>query len=155
MACGTYAVDVSNESAVKAVRRSGAEAVGAPDVLINNAGIGYLGPFLNSDLEHWSRVLGINLMGVVHGCYHFIPTMLAAGGPRQVLIVSSSAGNYPSPTMAVYAASKGAVWSFAEVLKMELAGTSVGVMTVCPGVIAYADRLGSPQHRAQHHTTID
>ena len=111
------------------------EAVGAPDVLINNAGIGYLGQFLNSDLEHWSRVLGINLMGVVHGCYHFIPKMIAAGGPRRVLIMSSSAGNYPSPTMAAYAASKGAVWSFAEVLKMELSGTAVGVTTVCPGVI--------------------
>ena len=74
-------------------------------------------------------------MGVVHGCYHFIPKMLEAGGPRQVLIVSSSAGNYPAPTMAAYAASKGAVWSFAEVLKMELAGTQVGVTTVCPGVI--------------------
>ena len=104
-------------------------------MLINNAGVGYLGRFLKSDLAHWPRVLGINVMGVVHGCYHFIPKMLAAGGPRRVLIVSSSAGNYPSPTMAAYAASKGAVWSFAEVLKMELAGTPVGVTTVCPGVI--------------------
>ena len=135
VACRTYAVDVGNELAMKALADAVHEVVGAPDVLINNAGVGYLGRFLESDLAHWPRILGINLMGVVHGCYHFIPKMLEAGGPRQVLIVSSSAGNYPAPTMAAYAASKGAVWSFAEVLKMELAGTQVGVTTVCPGVI--------------------
>ena len=106
--CRTYAVDVGNELAMKALADAVHEVVGAPDVLINNAGVGYLGRFLESDLAHWPRILGINLMGVVHGCYHFIPKMLEAGGPRQVLIVSSSAGNYPAPTMAAYAASKGA-----------------------------------------------
>lgn len=60
-------------------------------------------------------------MGVVHGCYHFIPQMLQAGGPRHVLNVASVAGIYPSPTMAAYAASKHAVFGFNEVLKMELA----------------------------------
>jgi short-subunit dehydrogenase len=61
--------------------------------------------------------------------------MIAAGGPRHVLNVSSSAANYPAPTMAAYAASKAAVSGFCEVLKMELSGTDVRVTTVCPGVI--------------------
>ena len=52
-----------------------------------------------------------------------------------MLNVSSSAGNYPAPTMAAYAASKAAVSGFTEVLKMELAGTAVRFTTVCPGVI--------------------
>ena len=85
--CRTYTVDVADEPTMKALADAVDEAVGAPDVLINNAGIGHLGPFLKSDLAHWPRILGVNLMGVVHGCYHFIPKMLAAGGPRQVLIV--------------------------------------------------------------------
>jgi NAD(P)-dependent dehydrogenase (short-subunit alcohol dehydrogenase family) len=133
--CTAHAVDVADAAAVQALADTVHAQGGALDVLINNAGIGYLGRFLDSDLEHWSRVLGVNVMGVVHGCRSFIPKMIEAGGPRQVLIVSSSAGNYPAPTMAAYAASKGAVWSFAEVLKMELADTAVGVTTVCPGVI--------------------
>ena len=52
---------------------------GPLDVLVNNAGIGFMGPFLESDLAHWPRVLNVNVMGVVHGCYFFIPRMIAAG----------------------------------------------------------------------------
>lgn len=133
--CTTQLLDVTDEAAVKRFADTVQESVGAPHVLVNNAGIGYLGPFLESDLAHWKRVLDVNVMGVVHGCYHFLPKMLAAGGPRHVLNVSSSAGNFPAPTMAAYAASKAAVSGFSEVLKMELASTDVRVTTVCPGVI--------------------
>ncbi|MBL0075703.1 MAG: SDR family NAD(P)-dependent oxidoreductase [Rhodocyclaceae bacterium] len=133
--CLIYVVDVSNETAMKEFAASVHEKVGAVDVLINNAGIAYFGLFLESDLEHWPRVLNVNVMGVVHGCRYFIPQMIAAGGPRQVLNVASSAGNFPAPSMAAYAASKHAVAGFSEVLKMELADTQIGITTVCPGVI--------------------
>jgi len=103
--------------------------------VINNAGIGYIGPFLKSDLAHWQRMLDVNVMGVVHGCYFFLPGMIAAGGPRTLLNVSSSAGNFPSPSMGAYAASKGAVSIFSEALKMELVDSNVHVGTVCPGVV--------------------
>lgn len=133
--CLIYVVDVSNETAMEEFAASVHEKVGAVDVLINNAGIAYFGLFLESDLEHWPRVLNVNVMGVVHGCRYFIPQMIAAGGPRQVLNVASSAGNFPAPSMAAYAASKHAVAGFSEVLKMELADTQIGITTVCPGVI--------------------
>ena len=132
--CWTHGVDVADEAAMKAFAEAVAARSGAPDVVINNAGIGYIGAFLQSDLAHWERVLAVNVMGVVHGCYFFLPQMIAAGGPRTVLNVSSSAGNFPSPSMAAYAASKGAVSIFSEALKLELAGTNVHVGTVCPGV---------------------
>ncbi len=133
--CLIHAVDVSDEAAMQAFAAWVNEQVGAPDVLFNNAGIAYLGKFLDSGLEQWQRVLKVNLMGVVHGCYHFIPLMLAAGGPRQVVNVSSTASYAPSPSMASYAASKFAVAGFCDVLRMELAGTQIGVTDVCPGVI--------------------
>ncbi|MBV8667179.1 MAG: SDR family NAD(P)-dependent oxidoreductase [Burkholderiaceae bacterium] len=135
VACLTYVVDVSNEAAMQEFAAQVHGKVGAIDVLLNNAGIAYLGLFLQSDLAHWRRVMDINVMGVVHGCRYFIPHMLAAGGARQVLNVASSAGNYPAPSMAAYAASKYAVAGFSEVLKMELHDTQIGVTTVCPGVI--------------------
>jgi short-subunit dehydrogenase len=128
--CMTHVVDVSSEMAMKQFAGVVHATVGAVDVLINNAGIGYLGKFLESDLAHWDRVMKVNVMGVVHGCYYFLPKMIEAGGPRQVLNVASSAANYPMPTMAAYAASKYAVAGFSEVLKMELSGTSV-VVTTC------------------------
>ena len=133
--CWVHAVDVADEAAMRAFAQLVAAESGAPHVLINNAGIGYLGRFLDSDLAHWRRVMDINLMGVVHGCHHFLPLMQAAGGPRQVLNVASTAGIYPAPTMAAYAASKAAVFGFSEVLKMELQGSGIGVTTVCPGII--------------------
>ncbi len=135
VSCMAQRLDVSDEAAVGRFADAVQQSVGAPDVLVNNAGIGYFGLFLRSDLAHWKRVLDVNLMGVVHGCYHFLPRMVAAGGPRHVLNVSSAAGNYPVPTLAAYAASKFAVSGFSEVLKMELADANVRVTTVCPGVI--------------------
>lgn len=128
-------VDVANEEAVKAFAAEAKGRAGVADVLINNAGIVYLGPFLKSDLAHWQRVLAVNIMGVVYGCYHFLPDMLAAGGIRHVLNVSSGAANFPTPLMAAYAASKAAVKGFSEVLRMELAGTGIGVTTVFPGIV--------------------
>ncbi len=135
VSCLVHVVDVSNEAAMKEFAERVHANVGAVDVLVNNAGIAYLGLFLQSDLAHWPRVLNVNVMGVVHGCRYFIPKMIEAGGPHQVLNVASSAGNYPAPSMAAYAASKYAVAGFSEVLKMELAKTQVGITTVCPGII--------------------
>jgi len=109
--------------------------VGAVDVLVNNAGIGYLGPFLESPLDSWRRVLDINVLGVVHGCYFFLPKMLAGGGTRQVVNIASLAGVAPAPNMTAYAASKHAVMGLSDVLRMELDGTTVGVTAVCPGII--------------------
>lgn len=133
--CRIHAVDVGDEAAMKALADTVHQSVGPLDVLVNNAGIGYLGLFLEGDLANWRPMLQINVMGVVHGCRYFLPAMVAAGGPRRVLNVSSSAGNYPAPSMASYAASKYAVVGFSEVLKMELADTGVGVTTVCPGIV--------------------
>ncbi len=133
--CQIYSVDVANDNAMREFAEQVHSRISAVDVLINNAGIGYIGQFLDSDLAHWQRVLNINVMGVVHGCYHFLPKMLEAGGERQVLNVASSASNFPTPTMAAYAASKYAVNGLTEVLRMELANSQIGVTTVCPGVI--------------------
>ena len=76
----------------------------------------------------------MNVLGVVHGCYYFLPKMIAAGGKRQVVIIASGAAHFPPPNAGAYGASKAAVFSFAESLKMDLTGTSIGVTTVCPGI---------------------
>lgn len=133
--CHIYAVDVSNEAAMRGFCEQVIAELGAPDVLYNNAGIVHLGKFLDSDLAHWQRVINVNLMGVVYGCHLFIPYMLAAGGARQVINVSSTASFAPAPSMAAYAASKAAVAGLSDVLRLELAGSAIVVTDVCPGVI--------------------
>lgn len=145
--CLTHVVDVSNEAAMKEFADRVHDKCGAVDVLINNAGVAHIGQFLDCDLAHWQRVIGINVMGVVHGCHFFIPKMVEAGGPRQVLNVASMGGIYPSPDLGAYCSSKGAVWSLSEVLKMELADTRVGVTTVCPGLVS-TSIAEHPENRA-------
>lgn len=132
--CWTFVVDVSNEDAMRQLAEDVAAQAGVPDVLVNNAGIGFLGPFFKSKLDHWTRIFGVNVLGVVHGCYYFLPKMIAAGGARQVVIIASGAAHFPPPNAGAYGASKAAVFSFAESLKMDLTGTSIGVTTVCPGI---------------------
>ncbi|WP_248295277.1 SDR family NAD(P)-dependent oxidoreductase [Paraburkholderia sp. UYCP14C] len=133
--CIAFRVDVADEAAMLRFARAVHVLIGAVDVLINNAGIGYLGPFLYSPLESWRRVLDINVMGVVHGCHVFGQDMVNAGGARQIVNVASLAGIAPAPNMSAYAASKHAVMGLSDVLSMELADTEVGVTAVCPGII--------------------
>lgn len=133
--CTARTADVSDESAMRAFAATVQAATGPLHVLVNNAGIGYLGGFVSSPLESWRRCLDINVLGVVHGCYFFLPGMIAAGGPRRVVNVASLAGIAPAATMSAYAASKSAVMGLTDVLALELADTEVGVTAVCPGII--------------------
>lgn len=133
--CRTWVVDVADEAAMTALADE-VHALGGPlDVLVNNAGIGYIGPFVATPSEAWHRVFGVNVMGVVHGCAAFLPRMLQAGGPRHVVNVASAAGLAPVCNMSVYAASKHAVVGLSDSLAMELATSQVSVSVVCPGII--------------------
>lgn len=128
-------VDVANEAAMRALAQEVQDKVGAPHVLVNNAGTGYMGPFLHTPMQAWRRLLDVNLMGVVHGCYYFLPAMKKAGGARHVVNVASAAGITPSPNLSAYSATKHAVMGLNDTLSIELDGTGIGVTAVCPGVI--------------------
>ena len=133
--CLPFGCDVSDAAAVDALGLTVAAAIGAPDVVVNNAGIGFLGPFLDTPVSAWDRVLGVNLMGVVHVSRAFLPAMIAAGGARRLVNVASAAGIHAVPNLSAYSASKHAVMGLSEALAMELRRTTVGVTVVCPGVI--------------------
>ncbi len=107
---------------------------GVPDVLVNNAGVGLAGGLLDTTLEDWSWILGVNLWGVVHGCHFFAPRM-AERGQGQIINVASAAGFYNSEAMAAYGTTKYAVIGLSEALRAELAPRGVGVSVVCPGLI--------------------
>lgn len=134
--CLAYRLDVSDEAAVQTLAREvESRTAGALHVLVNNAGIAYLGDFLDTPTDIWRRILDVNVMGTVHLTQAFLPAMLAASGPRHVVNVASAAGISPAPNLSAYAASKHAVMGLNDTLSMELAGTNVSVTVVCPGVI--------------------
>jgi NAD(P)-dependent dehydrogenase (short-subunit alcohol dehydrogenase family) len=142
--CLALHCDVSRLDSVNAFAEAVQRQVGAIDVLVNNAGVAFLGSFEETPLEEWRRIHDINVLGIVHCIRAFLPAMRAAGGPRKIVNVASTAGFAPMPNMAAYAASKHAVVGLSEVLAMELDGTDISVLVVCPGIINTAIAHVSP-----------
>ncbi len=133
--CLARTCDVSQEASVAQFAAAVHEAAGPVDVLVNNAGVAFLGGFEQTPLSEWKRILDINVFGIVHCIRAFLPAMRAAGGERKIVNVASLAGFAPAPNMAAYAASKHAVVGLSEVLAMELHDTGISVLVVCPGII--------------------
>lgn len=133
--CLAHPCDVSKEESVRDFAAVVQKAAGAVDVLVNNAGVAFLGSFEETPLEEWRRIHDINVLGIVHCIRAFLPAMRAAGGERTIVNVASTAGFAPMPNMAAYAASKHAVVGLSEVLAMELHDTDISVLVVCPGII--------------------
>jgi len=133
--CHTYQLDVTDRKAYLALAEQVIAEVGCPDVLMNNAGVGYMGSFEDTPPEMWQLTLNVNIMGVVNGCDAFLPAMKAAGTDKQIVNVASMASRAPLPNMSAYAASKFAVEGLSKVMDMELADTRVGITCVHPSVI--------------------
>jgi NAD(P)-dependent dehydrogenase (short-subunit alcohol dehydrogenase family) len=142
--CLARPCDVASEASVQEFAAYVTSEIGAPDVLVNNAGVAFLGAFMETPLAEWRRIQDINVFGIVHCIRAFLPAMQRAGGARKIVNVASLAGFAPAPNMAAYAASKHAVVGLSEVLAMELHGTDVSVLVVCPGIINTAIVKVSP-----------
>ena len=104
------------------------------NLLINNAGLGELGPFDSADWERLAPLLEVNVTALTHLTHLLLP-MLRSQSPSGILNVSSVAGFYPLPEMAVYAATKSYVTSFSEALRIELAPEGITVTALCPGPV--------------------
>lgn len=121
------------------------------DLLINNAGLGDVGPFATSDPGRNHEIVLVNMVALTAITRKLLPQMIAKKHGA-ILNVSSSAGFLPIPGFAVYAATKAYVTSFSEALRAELRGTGVIVCTLCPGPVRtefqqVAERPGGPQER--------
>lgn len=128
-------VDVGDAKAMEAFANWVAEELGAPDIVVNNAGIGLAGRFLDTSTADWDKVLRVNLWGVIHGSRLFGQQMLAAGKTGHIVNVASAAAFAPSRMLSAYATSKAAVAMLNDCLRAELAGRGIRVLSVCPGVI--------------------
>jgi uncharacterized protein len=102
--------------------------------LINNAGVGDLGRFANSDPQRNDQMLSVNIFALTALTQTLLPQMLSRKRGA-ILNVSSSAGFLPVPEFNVYAATKAYVTSFSEALHAELHGSGVTVTALCPGPV--------------------
>ena len=104
----------------------------AVDTLINNAGFGLGGDFLDRDRERLLGMIDLNVRALTELTHLFLPGMRERGRGA-ILNVASTAAFQPGPHMAVYYATKAYVLSFTEALHQELKGTGIKVTALCPG----------------------
>ena len=157
-----------NEAALaEAARESGAEFLAADlskdadvdrlidwaggdiDVLVNNAGTGWAGPFVGMDDRAAENLVRVNLLTPIRLTSALLPGMIGRGR-GQVVNVASIAGHVGVPLEAVYSATKWGLAGFTESLRDELTGTGVGVSLVSPGVVRtdFFERRGEPYDRS-------
>ena len=105
------------------------------DVLVNNAGIGAVGPFDEADPVRIGEMLHVNIVALTELTRLLLPGMVARRHGK-VMLVASTAAFQPGPRMAVYFATKAYVLSFGEAIAYELRGTGVTVTVLCPGATA-------------------
>jgi hypothetical protein len=126
--------DVTDTGCVhKSAERFVAEAGGA-DLVVANAGVGLARSTLKSDVDRVARLMAVNVIGVTNTILPFVPHMLQKNEGTLVAI-GSVAGFRALPGRAAYCASKAAVMAFMDGLRMELHGSGVHAMTICPGFV--------------------
>ncbi|NUS85082.1 MAG: SDR family NAD(P)-dependent oxidoreductase [Streptomyces sp.] len=129
------AVDITDAAAMERLAERVLDAHGVVDILVNSAGIGMSGRFLDTSVADWRRTLDVNLWGVIHGCRLFGRQMADRGQGGHIVTIASAAAFQPTRAVPVYATSKAAVVMLSECLRAELAQFGVGVSAVCPGFV--------------------
>jgi len=141
----SYRLDVSKAAEVEALGAAVRQRFGAPHFVFNNAGVGSGGLIWENTLADWEWVLGVNLMGVVHGIRVFTPMMLQAARADpsfegHIVNTASMAGLVNPPNMGVYNVSKHAVVSLTETLyqDLRLVSDQVDASVLCPFFVTTA-----------------
>jgi NAD(P)-dependent dehydrogenase (short-subunit alcohol dehydrogenase family) len=127
-------VDVGDAGQVRAFAEQVEQELGPTYCLVNNAGVGVAGGFLDTEPEDWEWLLRVNLWGTIHALRAFAPRLRQRGEGRIVNVASASAFcNLPS--LAAYGTTKYAVLGLSEALRAELLPHGVTVSVVCPGLV--------------------
>src|SRR5690606_25881089 len=101
-------VDVGSAEAMQQFANDVIHTIGTPDIVVNNAGIGVAGAFMDTSDAEWEKVLRVNLWGVIRGSRLFAQRMIAMGKRGHLVNVASAAAFTPSRVLSAYATSKAA-----------------------------------------------
>ena len=146
---GAVAVaDVGDRSQVEAAVASLAERLGPADVLVNNAGIGAYGSFVDTAVEDIERIHRVNYLGPVYATKAVLPAMVERGRGH-IVNIGSISGRIGSPFEAAYSSAKFALVGLTEALAVELAPLGIGVSMVNPGPVdtSFFAARGHPYER--------
>ncbi len=131
--CVAMALDVLEETQVEAVVAAVVARFGRLDVLVNNAGIGYLMKSLvDVEAKEWDAVLGVNLRGAFLATKHAARAMIARGSGGRIINIASQAAKSAFPHAAAYCASKHGLVGLTRVAALELGAHGINVNAVCP-----------------------
>jgi NADP-dependent 3-hydroxy acid dehydrogenase YdfG len=129
--------DVGDSEAVARAASEIRERLGAPDLVVANAGVMLPAPFEDAREDHWRRMLDANVAGLLHTAGAFTPDLLGAAGAGRaadLVIVSSIGAHQLFPGYGVYAATKAAATQLARNLRLELGPRGVRVSAIEPGL---------------------
>ncbi len=126
------------------------------DFLLNNAGLGSVGPTLDTPWERHEAMIVLNVRALLHLSWLFLPQMISRDSGR-ILNMASLAAFQPMPGFASYAATKSFVLHLTEALSVELAGTNVRVSALCPGFTRtdFWETAGSQGNWFRKQLTVD
>ena len=127
-----HETDVSSQASVDSLVAAAVKRFGKLDVLVNNAGIAPVGPFMETTVDDWRSAMAIDVDGVFYGCRAAVPHLLATKG--SIINVSSVSGIGGDWNMSAYNAAKGAVTNLTRSLALELGGQGVRVNAVNPSL---------------------
>jgi NAD(P)-dependent dehydrogenase (short-subunit alcohol dehydrogenase family)/pimeloyl-ACP methyl ester carboxylesterase len=148
-----YGLDVADPEAVEAFADKICAEHGLPDIVVNNAGVGQAGNFLDTPADQFDRVLDVNFGGVVNGCRAFARRLVDRGTGGHIVNVASMAAWTPQQSMNAYCTSKAATYMFSDCLRAELDAAGVGLTTICPGIIdtniLTTTRIDAPSRTAE------
>lgn len=141
-------LDLTDSASVAAAAKAIEGAVGAPDVLVHNAGISAAGMVEETPIELWERMFATHVFGPVLLTKALLPSMRAVGRGR-IVFVSSQGGVRGMPSVAAYSAAKGAMERFAESLSGEVAPFGLGVTILVAGTFDtdIITEAGTSDHR--------
>lgn len=148
-------LDVTDPASVELfLHRADVELDGL-DVLVNNAGIMPIGPFLDTDPGVIGRTVGVNLLGVLTGT-RLAGIRFAERGAGHIINIASVMGAVTSPNAATYCATKSAVVALSAALRQEWRGSGVKVSAICPGFVRTELIAGmSPPRRLERFMVVN
>jgi NADP-dependent 3-hydroxy acid dehydrogenase YdfG len=148
------ALDVTDRASFYEFLNIAEEQLGPIDVLVNNAGIMPIGPFLEEDDATAQRVLDINVHGVILGMKLALPRMLGRGSGH-IVNIASQAGKYGFPGGATYCASKAAVINLSRAVRKEVRGSGVEISVISPVAVNTELALGLSEPRQRQFRKIE
>jgi NAD(P)-dependent dehydrogenase (short-subunit alcohol dehydrogenase family) len=130
----TIQLDVTDAEAVERAAAATQERFGRIHVLVNNAGIGIIGPVAQAKQADWDWIIDVNIKGVAHGLQAFLPRIRAHGEGGHIVNTSSMGGLLPV-SAGLYCLTKAGLIALSETLHIELAPENIGVSAYIPGPV--------------------